>query len=88
MDDTTTALHEAIAQAGETQSGLAEAIGAKQQEVWNWLNRPGAKVPPHFCAAIFAKYGIECRRLRPDLEWVMVDGTPAVLATKPIRAEA
>lgn len=63
------------------QAGLASAIGVKQQNVWNWLNRPGATVPAEFCPAIeratreaAAAKGdpaliVLCEQLRPDVAW-------------------
>lgn len=52
------------------QAALAALIGAKQQHVWNWLNRPGERVPPERCVAIeSATAGAVTRRdLRPD-DW-------------------
>lgn len=67
------------------QSGLAGAIGVKQQHVWNWLNR-GGRVPPEHCASIeTATRGSVMRwDLRPD-DWhriwpelVGTEGAPVV----------
>lgn len=54
------------------QSALADAIGVKQQHVWNWLNRPG-HVPVEHCAAIEAATGgaVTRRELRPD-DWFRI----------------
>ncbi len=63
------------------QAALAAAIGVKQQNVWNWLNRPGAAVPAEFCPAIeratraaAAAKGdptliVTCEELRSDVAW-------------------
>lgn len=63
------------------QAGLAGAIGVKQQNVWNWLNRPGAAVPAEHCPAIEkatrekaaekgdASLVVTCEELRPDVQW-------------------
>ena len=68
------------------QAALAAAIGVKQQNVWNWLNRPGATVPSEHCAAIETATGRQVRRwhLRPD-DWhriwpelIGAEGAPAV----------
>ena len=67
------------------QAALASAIGVKQQNVWNWLNR-GGNVPPEFCAAIERTTNGAARRwsLRPD-DWYRIwpeligaDGAPSV----------
>lgn len=62
------ALQLAVSKAGG-QAALANAIGVKQQHVWNWLNRPG-NVPPEHCAGIErATDAVVTRRdLRPD-DW-------------------
>jgi DNA-binding transcriptional regulator YdaS (Cro superfamily) len=54
-----------------SQAALASALQIKQQHVWNWLNRPGAKVPAEYCPAIErATAGkVRCEELRPDVAW-------------------
>ena len=67
------------------QSALADAIGRKQQHIWNWLNRPGG-VPPEECFAIEQASGREVMRwdLRPNDWWriwpelIGKKGAPAV----------
>lgn len=51
------------------QTALARAIGTRQANIWNWLNRSGAKVPGEFCIPIeAATQGLVSRTdLRPDL---------------------
>lgn len=64
------ALQTAVDLAGG-QAALASAIGVKQQHVWNWLNRPGAKVPAEYCPAIERATGarVRCEDLRDDVAW-------------------
>lgn len=51
------------------QTELARLIGARQQEVWNWLN--GRPVPEHRCPAIerALEGRVTCEDLRPDVAW-------------------
>jgi DNA-binding transcriptional regulator YdaS (Cro superfamily) len=53
------------------QAALAAAIGVKQQHVWNWLNREGARVPAEHCPAIerATQGAVRCEDLRPDVAW-------------------
>lgn len=75
------ALQTAVDKAGG-QAALASAIGVKQQHVWNWLNRPQAKVPAEYCPAIerATKGVVRCEDLRPDVAWevlrLQTDPTP------------
>lgn len=61
-------LQRAIETAGG-QSRLARRIGARQQEVWNWLN--GRQVPEHRCPSIerAVQAQVTCEDLRPDIRW-------------------
>jgi DNA-binding transcriptional regulator YdaS (Cro superfamily) len=59
------ALEEAVEKAGG-QSRLARKIGAKQQNVWDWLNKSGV-VSPRFVLAVERETGVPRHRLRPDL---------------------
>lgn len=51
------------------QSALARAIGARQQEVWNWAN--GRQIPAARCSSIEAATGgqVTVQQLRPDVRW-------------------
>lgn len=62
-----------------SQAALASALQIKQQHVWNWLNRPGAKVPAEYCPAIErATAGkVRCEDLRPDVAWDVLRTDPA-----------
>lgn len=64
------ALQQAV-EIAKGQAALAAAIGVKQQHVWNWLNREGAKVPAEHCPAIERATGgaVRCEDLRPDVAW-------------------
>jgi DNA-binding transcriptional regulator YdaS (Cro superfamily) len=46
------ALEYAIERCGGNQAALARCIGARPQEVWNWLNRPNARIPAEYCPAL------------------------------------
>lgn len=76
------ALIRAIDQAGG-QRALAEALGVKQQNVWNWLNRD-QRVPAEHCAAIEHATGVSRWELRPEDWWrvwpelIGADGAPDV----------
>ena len=65
------AVREAVHHMG-SQSALAEAIKAKQQQIWNWLS--GVDVPAWACAAIEAatEGKVKAERLGPSLHWVRV----------------
>lgn len=67
MRTNTDALERAVEIAGN-QSKLAEALGVKQQHVWNWLNRD-KKLPFERAVAIerFTKGKVTAYELRPDL---------------------
>lgn len=64
-------IQRAVAAAGG-QSSLARLIGARQQEVWNWLN--GRPIPEHRCPAIERAVcsQVTCEELRPDVRWQRV----------------
>lgn len=53
------------------QAPFARAIGAEPQQVWNWLNRPGARVRAEYCPAIerATNRRVKCEQLRPDVDW-------------------
>jgi DNA-binding transcriptional regulator YdaS (Cro superfamily) len=63
------------------QAALASAIGVKQQNVWNWLNRADGIPPAEYCPAIeretkrvAAEKGdpslaVTCEQLRPEVAW-------------------
>lgn len=74
------ALSTAVALLGG-QTALADAIGVRQQNVWNWLNRPGSLIQPEHCAAIEVATGKKVRRwhLRPD-DWHRI--WPELIGTK------
>ena len=67
------------------QAGLAAAIGLKQQNIWNWVNRSGS-VPAEYCPAIeraSREKGepILCEDLCPGVDWAVLrdaggEGTP------------
>lgn len=59
------ALKKAISIAGG-QTKLAKQIGAKQQNVWHWLNRD-MKASAKYVAKISKATGIPCHELRPDI---------------------
>ena len=44
-------LQQAVDKLG-SQAELAAAIGLKQQNIWNWLNRGSGEAPPEHCSAI------------------------------------
>lgn len=64
------ALQTAVDKAGG-QAALASAIGVKQQNVWNWLNRNEGRVPAEYCPLIERATGgaVRCEDLRPDVAW-------------------
>ena len=78
-----------------SQSALARLIGAKQQEVWNWLN--GRAVPCARCPDIedATKGAVTVEQLRPDVVWQRVpdpawphpDGRPCVDVARRVRVE-
>lgn len=72
------ALQTAVEEA-KGQAALADAIGVKQQHVWNWLNRQGAKVPPEHCASIERVTNVKRWDLRPD-DWYRI--WPELVGTK------
>lgn len=59
------ALEKAIAIAGG-QTELANLIGTKQQNVWQWLNRDG-RASARYVAKISEVTCIPCHELRPDI---------------------
>lgn len=87
------ALQQAVDIAGG-QAALASAIGVKQQHVWNWLNRDGAKVPAEYCPAIELATrekgrAVLCEQLRPDVAWKVLradSGTPGAPAVADVKA--
>lgn len=56
----------AIQKAG-SQAALAKLIGAKQQNVWDWLNKGNKQVSPKFAIAIEEATGVSKHDLRPDI---------------------
>jgi len=68
------------------QAALAAAIGLKQQNIWNWLNRGDGIPPAEYCAAIEVATACEVRRweLRPEDWWriwpelIGIEGAPPV----------
>ena len=60
------ALEHAIEKAGG-QAALANLLGLKQQNVWNWLRR-GNGVPLEHCALVEKTTGVPRWTLRPD-DW-------------------
>lgn len=69
--DSIHAVTEAVRIAG-SQSILADKIGARQQQVWNWLN--GVAVPAWACAAIehATDAKVSADRVGPALQWVRI----------------
>lgn len=59
------ALAESIKHAGG-QTELANLIGTKQQNVWQWLNRDG-KASARYVVKISQATGVPCHELRPDI---------------------
>ncbi|MGP5203685.1 transcriptional regulator [Psychrobacter aquimaris] len=59
------ALAKAIKKAGG-QTELANQIGTKQQNVWQWLHRDG-KASARYVSKISEKTNIPCHELRPDI---------------------
>lgn len=59
------ALQKAVNIAGG-QTKLANLIGAKQQNVWHWLNRDG-KASARYVAKITQATGVPSYQLRPDI---------------------
>lgn len=66
-------LNQAISHLGG-QTALAHAVKVKQQQVWNWINRSGGRVPAEHCPAIERATGgaVRCEDLRPDVEWAVL----------------
>lgn len=73
------------------QVALAAAIGLKQQNIWNWLNRGEGVAPADHCAAIERAADGKVRRwdLRPNDWWriwpelIGANGAPAVPESTP-----
>lgn len=63
-------LQQAVDKLG-SQAELAAAIGLKQQNIWNWLNRGSGEAPPEHCSAIERATGGAVMRwhLRPSDWW-------------------
>ena len=59
------ALAKSIKRAGG-QTELANLIGTKQQNVWQWLNRDG-KASARYVAKISSTTNVPCHELRPDI---------------------
>ena len=59
------ALMGAVHKAGG-QTELAKLIDAKQQNVWQWLNRDG-RASAKYVAKISEATGVPCPELRPDI---------------------
>lgn len=82
-----------------SQTALATAIGAKQQQIWNWLSG-GVAAPAWACAGMESatggkvlaeKVNTALRWVRvPDADWPHPDGRPCidVAATAPEPAKA
>lgn len=53
-------------------SALAKAIGARQQEVWNWAN--GRRIPADRCVELERRFHprVSVDDLRPDIPWERV----------------
>ena len=66
MSNKTLYLKIAIQKAG-SQRALAKLIGAKQQNVWDWLNKGSKQVSPKFAMAIEEATGVSKHDLRPDI---------------------
>ena len=64
--DNRTPLEIAIHRAG-SQTALARLIGAKQQNVWDWVNKNNNKASPSYVLAIEAATGVSRHDLRPDI---------------------
>lgn len=60
----------------ESQAALAECLGVKQQNVWNWIKR-GDRVPAQHCPAIerATQARVTCEQLRPDVSWSRIADT-------------
>lgn len=56
-----------------TQAALADALGIKSPSISEWRTR-GIGAPADRCEAIEAATGITCEQLRPDLDWIRVNG--------------
>lgn len=64
--DNRTPLEIAIHRAG-SQTALARLIGAKQQNVWDWVNKNNNKASPSYVLAIEDATGVSRHDLRPDI---------------------
>lgn len=83
-----THLSRAIDVAG-SQTALAKSIGVVQQQIWNWMNRAGGRVPAEHCPVIeavtreiAAERGdpaliVTCEELRPDVAWSVLRQQPS-----------
>ena len=78
------AIHRAVEIAGG-QSALARKVGARQQEIWNWLN--GRPIPDHRRPAIERETGVAVEDLGngdvhwqrvPDPDWPHPAGRPCI----------
>lgn len=67
------ALESAIRAANLSQAVFGRLVGARQQQVWNWLNRTSG-IPPGRCPAIERALDarVTCEELRPDVRWLRV----------------
>ena len=61
-----------------SQTATAKALGVKQGQVWNWMNRegetPASQVIP-LCRAV--GYSVTPHQLRPDIYPYPLDGIPS-----------
>lgn len=60
------ALDEAVAKAGGVNK-LSLSLNKGKSIVSMWRQR--GRVPAEYCPTIERLYGVECERLRPDVEW-------------------
>jgi DNA-binding transcriptional regulator YdaS (Cro superfamily) len=59
-------LERAVIEAGG-QTALARLIGARQQDIWYWLNRRDGRASAEFVIAIESATGVSRHELRPDI---------------------
>lgn len=66
-----------------SQSALAASLGITKAAVWQW-KEDGRKVPAEHCPSIERLTGgaVRCEDLRPDVNWAVLRGEPA-LAPEP-----
>lgn len=71
------ALADAITAAGGITK-LAKKLGLKSHAVVNHWKTNG--VPAEHCPAVEELTGVICERLRPDIKWSVIRGTPLIPA--------